>query len=320
MDSLYKNLPEENRSYLINLIERIKKETNLLSMSLSQTEKTRRTFKNKILFSLLYGIEEIKIHLNDEEYWNKINCEKKGKIKEIINNQQEELKYCQELALQIETMIFLESKEKISEYYKKKLYDLCLNMLDHKNESLRSKIIFGIITYEQLIKMSAEELAPPEEQQKLKEQRKKFFKEQMFLTEEMKVVNHKEVTSNTLVTKEYNEETTNTYDIMNYPRQTQIQNNNTKVKKDNNSNYNKEKTNEIKNINDNKINNNTKEKSKLSALSSDMLKFYFEVDEFRKEILIKKINEKINGNLKKSTVDEINLKRKEYNVNLENNN
>ena len=168
--------------------------------------------------------------------------------------------------------------------------------------------------------MSAEELAPPEEQQKLKEQRKKFFKEQMFLTEEMKVVNHKEVTSNTLVTKEYNEETINTYDIMNYPRQTQIQNNNTKVKKDNNSNYNKEKTNEIKNINDNKINNNTKEKSKLSALSSDMLKFYFEVDEFRKEILIKKINEKINGNLKKSTVDEINLKRKEYNVNLENNN
>ena len=318
MDSLYKNLPEENRSYLINLIERIKKETNLLSISLSQTEKTRRTFKNKILFSLLYGIEEIKIHLNDEEYWNKINSEEKGKIKEILNNQQEELKYCQELALQIETMIFLESKEKISEYYKKKLYDLCLNMLDHKNESLRSKIIFGIITYEQLIKMSAEELAPPEEQQKLKEQRKKFFKEQMFLTEEMKVVNHKEVTSNTLVTKEYNEETINTYDIMNYPRQTQIQNNNTKVKKDNNSNYNKEKTNEIKNINDNKINNNIKEKSKLSALSSDMLKFYFEVDEFRKEILIKKINEKINGNLKKSTVDEINSKRKEFNVNLEN--
>lgn len=319
MDSLYKNLPEEIRTYLMNLIERIKKETNLLSMSLSQTEKTRRIFKNKILFSLLYGIEEIKLHLNDEEYWNKINSEGKGKIKEILNNQQEELKYCQELALQIETMIFLESKEKISEYYKKKLYDLCLNMLDHKNESLRLKIIFGIITYEQLIKMNAEELAPPEEQQKLKEQRKKFFKEQMFLTEEMKVVNHKEVTSNTLVTKEYNEETTNTYDIMNYPRQTQIQNN-TKVKKDNNINYSKEKINDIKNINDNKINNNTKEKSKLSALSSDMLKFYFEVDEFRKEILIKKINEKINGNLKKSTVDEINLKRKEYNVNLENNN
>ena len=311
MDSLYKNLPEENRAYLINLIDRIKKETNLLSISLSQTEKTRRTFKNKILFSLLYGIEEIKIHLNDEEYWNKINSEQKDKIKELLKDQQEQSKYCQELALQIETMIFLESKEKISEFYKKKLYDLCINMLDQKNEILREKILFGIITYEQLIKMNAEELAPPDEQQKLKEERKKFFKEQMFLTEEMKVVNHKEVTSNTLVTKEYNEEPTTSYDIMNYPRQT-ISNSESNIK--NKKDFIKEKSNEIKNNNE-KI-NNPKEKSKLSGLSSDMLKFYFEVDEFRKETLIKRINEKINGNLKKSTVDEINEKRKEYNVNL----
>ena len=276
-----------------------------------KTEKTRRTFKNKILFSLLYGIEEIKIHLNDEEYWNKINSEQKDKIKELLKDQQEQSKYCQELALQIETMIFLESKEKISEFYKKKLYDLCINMLDQKNEILREKILFGIITYEQLIKMNAEELAPPDEQQKLKEQRKKFFKEQMFLTEEMKVVNHKEVTSNTLVTKEYNEEPTTSYDIMNYPRQT-ISNSESNIK--NKKDFNKEKSNEIKNNNE-KI-NNPKEKSKLSGLSSDMLKFYFEVDEFRKETLIKRINEKINGNLKKSTVDEINEKRKEYNVNL----
>ena len=106
MDSLYKNLPNDNRTYLINLINRIKKETNLLSMSFSQTEKTRRTFKNKILFSLLYGIEEIKIHLNDEEYWNKINSDEKNKIKELLNNTQEQTKYCQELALQIETMLF----------------------------------------------------------------------------------------------------------------------------------------------------------------------------------------------------------------------
>jgi hypothetical protein len=310
MDSLYKNLPEENRSYLVNLIDRIKKETNLLSISLSQTEKTRRTFKNKILFSLLYGIEEIKMHLNDEEYWNEINSEQKNTIKELLNNQQEQTKYCQELALQIETMVFFESKEKISELYKKKLYDLCLNMLDNKNEILRKKVLFGIIKYEQLVKMSAEELAPPEEQKKLKEQRKKFFKEQMFLTEEMKVVNHKEVTSNTLVNKEYNEEAPASYDLMNYPRQSQ---NNLVIKKKKENTFSKEKINEIKNNNDKNI---QKEKSKLSGLSSEMLKFYFEVDEFRKETLIKKINDKINGNLKQSTVDEINEKRKLFNVNL----
>ena len=148
MESLYKNLSEESRSYLSNLIDRIKKETSLLSISLSQTEKTRRTFKNKILFSLLYGIEEIKIHINDDNYWNNINSEQKDKIKEMLNNPQEQTKYCEELALQIETMLFLESKEKTSDVYKKKLYDLCLNMLDNKNEILRKKILFGIIEYE----------------------------------------------------------------------------------------------------------------------------------------------------------------------------
>jgi hypothetical protein len=311
MESLYKNLPNENRTYLINLIDRIKKETNLLSVSLSPTEKTRRNFKNKILFSLLYGIEEIKIHENNEEYWSEINSEQKDKIKEILKNPQEQTKYCQDLALQIETMLFLESKEKISEIYKKKLYDLCLNMLDNKNEILRKKILFEIIKYEELVKMSAEELAPPDEQKKLKEQRKKFFKEQMFLTEEMKVENHKEVTSNTLINKEYNEEgATTSYDILNYPRPSQ--NPNSKIKKDNS--FNKDKINELKNNND-KV--NQKEKSKLSGLSSDMLKFYFEVDEFRKETLIKRINEKINGNLKKTTVDEINEKRKQFNINLD---
>ena len=314
MDSLYRNLPEENRSYLINLIDRIKKETSLLSISLSQTDKTRRTFKNKILFSLLYGMEEIKTHTNDEEYWNQINTEQKNQIKNILTNPQEQTTYCQELALQIETMLYLECKEKISEVYRKKLYDLCLNLLDNRNEILRKKIIFGIITYEQLVKMRAEELAPPEEQKKLKEQRNKFFKEQMFLTEEMKVVNHKEVTSNTLVNKEINEEVNNSsYNLMNYSRKEQSQSNNNNIKNKTENNISKEKMNEMRKNNE-KI--NTKEKSKLSGLSSDMLKFYFEVDEFRQETLIKRINEKINGNLKKSTVDEINEKRKLFNVNL----
>jgi len=312
MDSLYKNLPEENRTYLINLIDRLKKETNLLSMSANQTEKTRRNFKNKILFSLLYGIEEIKTHIKDEEYWKELNSDQKDHIKEILNNNQEQTKFCQDLALQIETMLFLECKEKLSEIYKKKLYDLCLNMLDNKNEILRKKVIFGIISYEQLVKMSAEELAPPEEQKKLKEQRNKFFKEQMFLTGEMKIVNHKEVASNTLVNKECNEEGANAAsDILNFPRQTKSNGDDAgKIRKDNN--INKDKINDLKN----NSKNIPKEKSILSGLSSEMLNFYFEIDEFRKETLIKKINEKINGNLKESTVDEINERRKKFEVNL----
>ena len=152
--------------------------------------------------------------------------------------------------------------------------------------------------------MSAEELANPEKKEKLKEQRKKFVKEQMLLTEETKVINHKEVTSNTLVGDEIKEETNN-YDLINY------QNNNFKNKKE--SEHIKEKREENKNKSDK---NAPKEKSKLSGLSSELLNFYFEIDEFRKETLIKKINEKINGNLKEDTVNEIKEKRKKFNVNL----
>ena len=305
MENQYTNLPEENRQYLLNLINRTKNETKLLSSSLSSTEKTRRLNKDKILFCLLYGIEEIKTHLNDESYWENIKSDLKNEIKRIMSDNQEQIKFCKKLALQIETMIFLEYKERVDDFYKRKIgFDLYLNMHDVKNEILRKKIIFGIIPYEQLTRMSAEELANPEKKEKLKEQRKKFVKEQMLLTEETKVINHKEVTSNTLVGDEVKEETNN-YDLINY------QNNNFKNKKE--SEHIKEKREENKNKSDK---NAPKEKSKLSGLSSELLNFYFEIDEFRKETLIKKINEKINGNLKEDTVNEIKEKRKKFNVNL----
>ena len=304
MDSQFSNLPQENRQYLLGLIERIKSETKLLSSSLSQTEKTRKTFRNKILFNLLYGMEEIKTHLNDESYWENIKSENKNQIKEMMSNIQEQKSYCEKLAIQIEFMIYLEAKEKVSDVYRRKLFDLCLNMLDYKNEILRKKVIFNIISYEQLAKMSSEELVNPEKQQKLREQKNKFFKEQMFLTEETTVINHKEVSSNTLVGDECKEEN-NTYDMMNFQN---IQ----KAKKENKNI--KDKKEENKNKNDKNV--ARKEKSKLSGLSSEMLNFYFEIDEFRKETLIKKINETINGNLKEATVNEIKEKRKKFNVNL----
>ena len=80
MENQYTNLPEENRQYLLNIINRTKNETKLLSSSLSSTEKTRRLNKDKILFCLLYGIEEIKTHLNDESYWENIKSDQKNEI------------------------------------------------------------------------------------------------------------------------------------------------------------------------------------------------------------------------------------------------
>ena len=89
MESQYRNLPQENRQNLINLIDHIKSETKLLSASLTPQEKTRKTFKDKILFSLLYGTEEIKLHLNEESYWENIKPEKKNEMKELMSNTQE---------------------------------------------------------------------------------------------------------------------------------------------------------------------------------------------------------------------------------------
>ena len=306
MDSHFRNLPQENRQYLISLIDHIKNETKLLSATLTPTEKTRRNFKDKVKYSLLYGVEEIKTHLNDESYWKNIQSENKEKIKNMMTDAPSQTQFCDNLSIQIEMMIFLEFKEKVTEAYKKKLFELCLNMLDSKNEILRQKVIFGIISYEKLVKMSEEELVNPERQQKLREQKNKIFKEQMFLTEETKIINHKEVSSNTLVGDECKEDTnTNSFDMLNYPSTTHIKNKKESgiIKKDENKNKN-----ENKNIH--------KEKSKLSGLSSEMLNFYFEIDEFRKETMIKKINEKIKGNLKEATVNEIEEKRKKFNVNL----
>ena len=48
---------------------------------------------------------------------------------------------------------------------------------------------------------------------------------------------------------------------------------------------------------------------KFKNLSSEQLKFYFELDEFKRENIIGKINEKIKSNLKTETVDEINKTR-----------
>lgn len=308
METLLKSLPEENKTYLSSIIDRIKKETSLLSISLSTVDKTRRTFKNKITFNLLFGIEEIKLKKYDEELWGTLDQESKDKMTSILDNQQKQLNYCQDLALQIETLLFLENKEKITDAYKKKLFELCLSLQALKNTPLRAKILFGIIKYDQLIKMGEEELAPPDQQEKLKEQRKKFFKEQMFLTEETKVINHKEVTSNTLITKEINDENNNTFDVLKY--NSKPSSGSIKPKKEININD----SGNIKNTSGDKP--VVKEKSKIAGLSSDMIKFYFEIDNLRKEWLDKNIDDIIKGNLKKTTVDEIIEKRKQFNVNL----
>ena len=318
MQSLYKNLPEPNRTNLVNLCERIKKETSILSYTFTPTEKSRKTIINKIIFSLLYGLEEIKIHKDEESFWSNpliANSPKFSQIKNLVflpeepEAQKTQIETCKDLATEIEIVVFVLNKENVTSEYKDKLYNLCTFMTHSKNQQLREKILFGVIPPEKLITMSSDELSPPDELQKLQEQKRKYFKENMLLTDDNNVIaiNHKEVTSNTLMEKNDYGEKNNYYEVTNLPKQEDNEKNNKNKKEDKNK---KNKAIETKSDLNALI-----QESKYNGLSSENLNFYFELEENNLKSLSKKINDKIN-NLKKSTVEEINKKREELGVKL----
>lgn len=56
----FPNLSESGRKYLKNLIDKIEKKNNAINKPLSSDEKSRRTIRVKIFNSMLYGIEEVK--------------------------------------------------------------------------------------------------------------------------------------------------------------------------------------------------------------------------------------------------------------------
>jgi hypothetical protein len=65
------------------------------------------------------------------------------------------------------------------------------------------------------------------------------------------------------------------------------------------------------------INNNNQHKGefKYKNLSQDQIKFYFSLEEFNKDLLLKKFDEKLNSHLKAGTVAEIMKLRNSYNSN-----
>jgi len=60
-DERFKNLPEENRKNLFKKIDLMEKQTNMVSNTRNESEKIRNNTRNQILFTLLYGIEELKL-------------------------------------------------------------------------------------------------------------------------------------------------------------------------------------------------------------------------------------------------------------------
>lgn len=204
----FKNLPEKNRNTLIKNIDQIEKVNHLFSKGLDETTKSRKNAQKNFLYALLYGIEEMKVNINKEEFWknlekieNKYNNEKnRNKIlnmnlnskynfinKESINDNEFINKYCEILSIQIEFLIFLANNENTGDNYKKKILTLYTNLRDERNSELRLSVLTNQISIEKLVELSSEELAPTSVQKKRLEQEAKYFKEQVLRQEDEEI-------------------------------------------------------------------------------------------------------------------------------------
>ena len=296
-DERFKNLPEENRKYLFKKIDLLEKESNMLSISRNESDKIRKNTRNQILYTLLYGIEELKLKKND--FWFSLPENKKSITFEEINNEEESIKYANKLSIEIESRIFSTDKNSNSPNYKKKLIQLCQHLFDIRNTELRQKILLGEILPEKLVNMSSDELAPPDEKKKRLEQQKKFFKEQVFVPENMKIVaiNYKD--DNILSGIAKDNTGINPFEVLE---------NNNNHESDVSDNENNEKKNFKKN---NQKSEYKALESKYSNLSSDMLNFYFALDKCKPDVLKKEIKEKLKQ-LKPETLEELNKMKEKF--------
>lgn len=329
-DDRYRNLPEKNRNNLINYIEKIEKMNNMLSKTLNETQKARQNAHDKLLYSLLYGIEELRIKSN--EFWEKkaknnqkLKNEKVLQInpvqltKENVINEDFINGYCNNLSIEIEYYIYLANKEIVSSSYKKKLLMLYTNLIDERNTELRCSILLNEILPSKLVEMSSEELAPSSVKKKRIEQQNKYFKEQVLMEEDAKIIakTHKGDGLLSVEPKDKNSEGFIPFEVLeqhktirdNKKENEQAQQQSQSQIETNNNGDDNNKDIKKKNIFNGKKEDIKKHNKvielKFKNLSSEKLKFYFELDEFKRENILGKINEKIKSNLKAETAEEI---------------
>ena len=311
----YKNLPEENRLYLINLIDNIEKLKNRKNVLMTETQKVRNNAKESLLFVLLYGVEELKVKKID--FWEKVNKQsgQKKLTKEALDDFNNIRKFCDTLSNEIEYCLFSSNKEIISNIYKRKLFTLITNLQDDRNTELRISILMGDITPMKLVEMNSDELAPSSVKKRRREQQNKYFKEQVYLDGEIKIIakNHKGDTILSVDPKDKNNEGFISYTVLqksNYERTQDLKDKDAEfsdggsgdeidgaIKK-------KEKKRQLAEIIQNKYKN----------LPPEKVRFYVDLEDCRREKIISKINKRITQNLKPETVQEMNELRKKFNI------
>ena len=226
--------------------------------------------------------------------------------------------FCNTLSYEIEYYIYLANKETISSAYKKKLLMLYTNLIDDRNTELRISILLGDISPSKLAEMSSEELAPSSVKKRRIEQQNKYFKEQVLMEEDAKIIakNHKGDALLSVEPKDKNSEGFIPFEVLEQSKviKETIKDNEPQTIEQMHQNALEEARREIKKkklmAKKEEAKQHVKEiELKFKNLSSEQLKFYFELDEFKRENIIGKINEKIKSNLKTETVDEINKTR-----------
>lgn len=340
MSSVFLTLSNSSAEFLKALKEKNDQEIKNISSSpfLSLTQKQRKKFVCEIFFFLVVGAEEIREEIKREKREENNNEEKreennsknnnkndkenniKNDIKNDIKNEEEEKNknnnknddnninmgiierirkglnienICKDLASKIEQSVYDEfnkdsTDNSLSFSYKKRLLEFYAYLADAKNFSLRKNIIIGNISPEKMASLTADELAPVDEVKKREEQQKKFFKEQVYVPEDMKLV---------------------AINLKNSEGEVGNQN-----EKKENGNVNME--NAYVGVEKEKP-KKSKEKvvkgsfDKFKGVPSDLVKFYFELEEFKTANVRKKLAEICKEKLRPETISFINKKRNE---------
>jgi hypothetical protein len=247
-------------------------------------------------------------------------------------------KICNNIAIAIEANIFLNNNELINNAYKKKFRTLYLNLIDYRNSELRFSILNSDITPQELVKMSSEELAPSSLKSRRMERQNKYFQEQVLMKEEAKIIakTHKGesiltvnqdqpdleqyITPDALEqqnTKENKKEKFSDKASWDYPSDneerknifergdSQLTNKTLTIQRDNSSILENSGKSIAAVSNFPSINKKNKKEIKYKNLSEEQVQFHNMLEEYTRENLFHKLNEKLKIQLKPSTVDEI---------------
>eukprot|EP00347_Sterkiella_histriomuscorum_P015578 403356500 len=161
----------------VNQIRQNSENYNLIN-SVSGVQKTRKNVRENFAIALMLGLEESK----ERGDFNKIQGASES------DKEDEKYLVCMNLALNIESHMWVLYDESISKEYSSKYRQLHTALRNDENYELRLKILMGEIEPSQVPDLSVNDLASKIQQEKKEMQQKKFFEEQVVVNEPLQII------------------------------------------------------------------------------------------------------------------------------------